>query len=161
MISRHLYLRLAALSSLALLLAAFWFQYVQGLAPCTLCYWQRIPHGVVIALGFLTFLPFARSIVAAIPWLMMASFFVGSGLGFWHSGVELGILPGPSACSGGLVDLGGSASSALDNLLSGGVVRCDAVVWSFLGLSMATWNGVLSFCLGCAILVFSRKGATK
>ncbi|HHI70229.1 MAG TPA: disulfide bond formation protein B, partial [Rhodobacteraceae bacterium] len=37
---------LAAGGSLALLLGAFAFQYLGGMAPCKLCIWQRWPHGV-------------------------------------------------------------------------------------------------------------------
>ncbi|MEM9197889.1 MAG: disulfide bond formation protein B, partial [Pseudomonadota bacterium] len=40
---------LAGLGSAALLLAALGFQYLGGLAPCTMCIWQRWPH--VVALG--------------------------------------------------------------------------------------------------------------
>src|SRR5205814_10552461 len=35
---------MAALGSGALLLGAYYFQYVEKLAPCDLCYWQRWPH---------------------------------------------------------------------------------------------------------------------
>ena len=35
----------------ALLGGAYYFQYVQGLAPCDLCFWQRYPHMVAIAAG--------------------------------------------------------------------------------------------------------------
>ena len=39
--------------SVLLLLAAFGFQHIGGLAPCPLCIWQRWPHAVSIALGLL------------------------------------------------------------------------------------------------------------
>ncbi|MGH6719142.1 MAG: disulfide bond formation protein B, partial [Alphaproteobacteria bacterium] len=40
-----------ALGSAALLLGAFYFQYVAGLAPCPLCLDQRYAHGAVIVLA--------------------------------------------------------------------------------------------------------------
>ena len=42
---------LALAGSGALLGGAYYFQYVQGLAPCDLCFWQRYPHMVAIAAG--------------------------------------------------------------------------------------------------------------
>ncbi|MFP4274908.1 MAG: disulfide bond formation protein B, partial [Paracoccaceae bacterium] len=42
---------LAAGGSAALLAAAFAFQHLGGLAPCTLCLWQRWPHAAAVLLG--------------------------------------------------------------------------------------------------------------
>ena len=39
------------LGSGALLGGAYYFQYVMGLPPCDMCYWQRYPHMVAIAAG--------------------------------------------------------------------------------------------------------------
>ena len=41
----------AAGGSAALLLGAFWFQYVVGLYPCPLCIWQRWPHAAAVLIG--------------------------------------------------------------------------------------------------------------
>src|SRR3954469_7193168 len=37
----------------ALLLGAFAFQYLGGLAPCEMCIWQRWPHGAAILFGLI------------------------------------------------------------------------------------------------------------
>ncbi len=42
---------LILLASLAVLSAAFAFQYIGGLDPCILCIYQRFPYGVTIGLG--------------------------------------------------------------------------------------------------------------
>ena len=47
---------LLLLGSIAPLLVAFAFQYVGGLAPCTLCIWQRYRYGVAIVLGVIALL---------------------------------------------------------------------------------------------------------
>src|SRR5258705_8608299 len=39
--------------SAALLLGAFAFQYLGGLAPCEMCIWQRWPHGAAILFGLI------------------------------------------------------------------------------------------------------------
>ncbi len=57
---------LAALGSGALLGGAYYFQYVVGLAPCEMCYWQRWPHMVAIAAGLAAVASFARPQLALV-----------------------------------------------------------------------------------------------
>ena len=42
---------LAGAFSLSMLLGAWAFQYIGGLAPCEMCIWQRWPHAAPIWLG--------------------------------------------------------------------------------------------------------------
>ena len=136
--------------SVFLLLAAAVFEHGFGLAPCIMCLWQRWPHWLVVALGALA-LACSRSAAGAtltqpLLGLMAMALLAGAGIAFWHAGVEFGILPGPAACGGG-VSLAGDTAAVLDNLLAAPVVRCDAVAWSFLGISMAGWNGLISLAM--------------
>lgn len=145
-------IKLLGLGSGFMLGMAYVFEYGMGLAPCTMCYWQRVPHGIVIALGVLAVMPFlAQSslFIRLMLTLGMISLLAGAGIAAWHSGVELKILPGPTACSGG-VALDGSPAALLDQLLATPVVRCDEVPWSLFGLSMANWNMIIT--AGMAIL---------
>ena len=48
-------LMIAGLSTIALVLA-FSFEYIGGLEPCSLCIYQRIPHGLAISLCLVTIL---------------------------------------------------------------------------------------------------------
>ncbi|MGB2166904.1 MAG: disulfide bond formation protein B [Candidatus Puniceispirillales bacterium] len=136
------------LISIAMLTAAYGFQYLGGLQPCTMCYWQRIPHAAVIGFGVISFWPllhrhdYARFYLIIIGLIMAVS----AGLGFWHAGVEWGILTGPQGCSGN-INFSGNPSAVLDTLLSTKPVRCDEVPWSFLGVSMAGWNLIISLFL--------------
>lgn len=129
----------------AMLIAAYGFQYIGGLQPCTMCYWQRIPHAAIIGVGFISFwLGHDHS-----RWLLVLAgliMLISAGLGFWHAGVEWGYLTGPQGCSGS-INFSGNTSAVLDTLLSTKPVRCDEVPWSFLGLSMAGWNLVISLLL--------------
>ena len=145
-------IKLLGLGSGFMLGMAYVFEYGMGLAPCTMCYWQRVPHGIVIALGVLAVMPFlAQSslFIRLMLTLGIISLLAGAGIAAWHSGVELKILPGPTACSGG-VALDGSPAALLDQLLATPVVRCDEVPWSLFGLSMANWNMIIT--AGMAIL---------
>ena len=145
-------IKLLGLGSGFMLGMAYVFEYGMGLAPCTMCYWQRVPHGIVIALGVLAVMPFVAQsslFIRLMLTLGMISLLAGAGIAAWHSGVELKILPGPTACSGG-VALDGSPAALLDQLLAAPIVRCDEVPWSLFGLSMANWNMIIT--AGMAIL---------
>lgn len=141
---------LAALGSAAMLLAAFAFQYVGGLAPCAMCLWQRWPHAAAVALGALgAVLPAAG--LAILGGLTMLG---NAGIALYHTGVERDWWQGPASCSGGGGDL---SSMDMADLLNpdagGGIVMCDEVAWEMLGLSMASWNGLV--CLALAALWFA------
>ena len=49
--TRNRLIMLAAGGSAAMLLAAWGFQYLGGMAPCKLCIWQRYPHGAAALIG--------------------------------------------------------------------------------------------------------------
>ena len=141
-----------ALLSCGMLGAAFWFEYVEGLAPCKMCIWQRWPHAVVMLAGLLSFTALRPSmLIGAVILALMAT----GGIGLYHAGVEAGLFAGPDSCTAGLSPATlseTSLSEGLDALLNTPLVRCDEVVWSLFGLSMAAWNGLIS--LGGAGLAF-------
>ncbi|MCF6273209.1 MAG: disulfide bond formation protein B [Rhodobacteraceae bacterium] len=138
----------AAAGSLAMLLGAFAFQYIGGMAPCELCIWQRWPHGIAIALGVIIYFVPNRSIAFLGALVVLA----GAGIAFFHAGVELKYWAGPDTCTG-LPDLG---TLSVEALWSRPVVRCDDIPWSMWGISMAGWNGIISLGLA-AIWGFSLR----
>lgn len=146
---------LAALGSAALLLGALGFQYLGGLPPCKLCIWQRWPHGIAIAVGLVMLaLPFRP-----LALLGAAAAAATSAFGVYHFGVEQAWWEGPNTCTSS-TDVGGmSAGQLLDQILAAPVVRCDDVLWSFLGLSMAGWNAIISAGLVVVWLAAWRAGS--
>lgn len=139
---------LAGLGSLLLLAGALAFQYVGELAPCPMCIWQRWPHlaALLIALLAMTVLWRLRRPLAIAG---AATMTLSAGLGAYHAGVEQGWWPGPAGCSG--VDPSGlTPDELLTRLSQTPLVRCDDIVWEFLGISMAGWNGLVS--AGLALL---------
>ena len=144
---------LAAGGSAALLLGAFAFQ-AAGYAPCRMCLWQRWPHYTAIAAGLAAFALTPASahraaVLRAVAVVGLLAALTTAGLGLFHTGVERGWWEGPASCSGS----GGLGAMTGDELLSldgAGVVMCDEVAWAFAGLSMASWNALLS--LGLAAL---------
>ncbi|PJE26861.1 Disulfide bond formation protein DsbB [Pseudooceanicola antarcticus] len=133
---------LAGAGSAALLLGALGSQFIGGLAPCHLCLLQRWPHlaaiviaGAAVATG--------QRLLALLGALAAA---VTAGIGIYHTGVERDIFEGPTSCtssSTGSV----SADQLFDQIMAAPLIRCDEVAFEFLGLSMASWNAVLSLGL--------------
>ena len=139
---------LACFGSGMLLLGAFGFQYIAGLAPCPMCLWQRWPHAIAIVIGIaaITMLWQLRRPLAAIGLLTML---VSTGLGIYHAGVEQLWWEGPSTCSG--TDPSSMNSDELFNvLMNAPLVRCDEIVWDLWGITMAGWNAIIS--AGLALL---------
>lgn len=136
---------LAALGSALLLAGALAFQHLGGLAPCPLCLWQRWPHAIAAVLGLAVLLTGWRGLAGLGAALLLGS----AGLGLFHAGVEQGWWEGLAEC-GGIPTEGLTPEEFLARLAAAPVARCDEIAWSFAGLSMAAWNGLLS--LGLALL---------
>ncbi|MGQ0661328.1 disulfide bond formation protein B [Sphingosinicella sp.] len=135
---------LALLIPGALLAGAYGSQYLGGLAPCEMCYWQRYAHmaGLAFALAALAgggMPDRGRSFV----WLAALGILASGAIGFYHAGVELGYFTGFTECT---ASFGSSRSTddLFNQIMAAPVVRCDQVQWSFLGISMAGWNAILS-----------------
>ncbi len=141
--------RLARLLALVvpagLLGGALGSQFLGGLHPCEMCYWQRWPHAAAIVLAGAAFLTTAASARARLFTALAALAIAVSGaIGVFHAGVELGWWEGLTRCTAG-------GAITLDDLMNVPLVRCDQVQWSWLGVSMAGWNAVIS--LGSAAVI--------
>lgn len=148
-------IRIAAMGSALMLLAAFGFQHLGGLAPCEMCLWQRWPHAVAIAIGALS-LALPLGIVALLGALAMI---VNGGIALLHTGVERGWWVLNLACTGGGEDLAAMDITALlDPTQGAAIVLCTEVAWSMLGLSMASWNGLASLALAALWIAAARGG---
>lgn len=136
---------IAAGGSAALLLGAFAFQYIGGLAPCKLCLWQRWPHAAAVLIGVLALALGTR----ALAWAGAMAALATAGIGIFHTGVERGWWEGPSTCtSSNAASL--SADDFFNKVMNAPLIRCDEVAWSMLGLSMASWNAIIA--LGLALI---------
>jgi disulfide bond formation protein DsbB len=135
---------------------ALLFQYVGGMAPCSLCLWQRWPHIIIILLAvFAPLLRMPRLVLTGIAITAAVSVVLAA----YHAGVEWGFWTGPGGCMTSLDD-GGDLASLTDSLLATPVVRCDELAWSFLGLSMAGWNSLFSLDI-CLIALISLAQGKK
>ena len=72
--------------------------------------------------------------------------FVSTILAIYHVGVEQKFWMGPNSCTNFSID-GLTTDQLLDQIMSAPIVRCDEIVWKFIGISMAGWNVLISLCL--------------
>ena len=143
---------IALLLPLALLGGALGSQYLGGLHPCEMCYWQRWPHAAAILLAALAFTaPSDHSRARALTSLAAAAIAISGAIGVYHAGVEAKIFEGITTCTA--LASGGSTADLLKQITHAPLVRCDQVQFSFLGISMAGWNAILSLG-GAALIAF-------
>jgi len=147
---------LATMGSIGLLLGAFVFQEIFGFEPCTLCIWQRWPHAVIPCIYFFSIvLPHQIWFLTGSLVMVISSLLAG-----YHAGVEQDWWEGLASCS--TSDMGLSAEMIIDFSEEISTVMCNEIVWSFLNLSMAGWNAVLSLFLASLwILAFRKYRDTK
>jgi disulfide bond formation protein DsbB len=81
---------------------------------------------------------------------------LASGLiGFYHAGVEMGVFEGFTQCTSDIKAT--STDDLMRQIMAAPLVRCDEVQWSFLGISMAGWNFIVSTASALAILWLSLR----
>ena len=132
----------------SLLAGALGSQYLGGLYPCEMCYWQRWPHAAAILLAGAAFLVPSRS--RLLTMLAAIAIAVSGLIGVFHAGVELGLWEGLTRCTSG-------GAMTLDDLMKVPLVRCDQVQWSLLGISMAGWNAIVSLGSAAAIATLLNR----
>lgn len=145
---------LAAAGSAALLAGAYAFQYIGGMAPCTLCLWQRWPHAAAVVIGLAALALPGR----LLPLLGAAAALATAGIGAYHTGVERGWWEGPTTCTAGDISQL-SPEELLNQIMAAPVVRCDEVPWEMLTLSMASWNAIASLALAGIWFLAARARA--
>jgi disulfide bond formation protein DsbB len=147
---------IALLLPAAALTGAFGSQYLGGLFPCEMCWWQRYAHMVAFALAVIAFTCTAQSPRARAFTLLAALAIAASGvIGVYHAGVEAKIFEGFTQCTE--VSKGGSTADVLRQITHAPLVRCDEVQFRFLGISMAGWNAILSLGGAALILILSLR----
>ena len=133
---------IAGFSSVAVIFGAYAFEFIGGFLPCKLCYWQRYPHFLVILIFPLLYFFRIRSLI----FVVMMSMFVSTILALYHVGVEQKYWPGPNSCTNSSIE-GLTTDQLIDQIMSAPLVRCDEIAWKLVGISMAGWNALISFCL--------------
>jgi len=147
--SEKLAQRLAFAVPALLLGGAYVAQYGFGLFPCELCWWQRYPHFVALALALVSAVAAPKRLWIALAGLAIL---VSGLIGAYHAGVEYGWWEGLTTCTS--TALGGG--DALEAIMNAPLIRCDEPQWTLIGISLAGFNFLIS--TAGAIAIFALLG---
>ena len=113
---------LALLVPVALLGGAYASQYIGGLHPCEMCWWQRYPHMAAIPLALLAYLAKGNAQTSRL-FVMLAAIAIAitGGIGLFHAGVEYGWWEGLTACS--TSPTSGSTADILQQIMATPITR--------------------------------------
>ncbi|MDA9073130.1 disulfide bond formation protein B [Pelagibacteraceae bacterium] len=134
--------------SIFALITAYFIQYILGHEPCNLCLIERIPYFTAVALISLVF--FLNKYEKLISLIVGLFFIFGAIISFYHFGIEQGFFKESLVC-----DLGDNkAASAKDLLkqLEKEIISCKDVSFKILGLSLATFNTIISTIISVIML---------
>ncbi len=126
-----------------------------GYEPCVLCLYQRVPYAAIAVIGIATL--FLTGIVwrRAATLLAAGLFTIGAGIAFYHVGVEQYWWESAAPCGGGVTVT--NTEDFLAALQQKPEKSCAEADWTFLGVSMATYNVAFSlFLAGASLFVWRR-----
>tara|TARA_B100000035_G_C20949658_1_gene531385 strand:+ start:203 stop:691 length:489 start_codon:yes stop_codon:yes gene_type:complete len=151
-LNKFYFLILLIFSSL-IISGAYILEYFYNFPPCKLCIYQRIPYFLIIIVCFFSFFAKYKSIHFYIAFfLLFSSFLIAS----FHSLVERGLVEFNSGCS--------SSANSFENiddlrnhLDSVPITKCDEILFSIMGFSLANINAIISFFLVLLNIYFVRR----
>ena len=144
---------LIAFSFIALSFAYF-VEFVLGHEPCNLCKIERIPYiGTIILVSFLIFTKkWEKSILIVVSLLFM----FGAVTSVYHVGIEQGIFKESLLCELG-INTNIQNTDELLKSLNKTPISCKDVTFKIFGLSLATFNAVLSILISYILLKLVLK----
>lgn len=147
---------LALLVPAALVAGAFGSQYLGGLYPCEMCWWQRYAHFAALVPAALAFTaPAGSSRSRALVLLAALGIAVSGGIAVYHAGVELHIFKGFTTCT--TTARSTNTTELLKQIMHAPLIRCDEIQWTFLGISLAGWNAIISLASAALIAVLTLR----
>ena len=130
--------------SIFAILAAYFIQYVLGHKPCNLCLIERIPY--IFSIIIILICLFTKKFEKITLIILSLIFFAAALLSFYHFGIEQGFIRESLVC-----DLNSSnnelTKEALLNQLKEITISCKDVTFKVFGLSLATFNILISLIL--------------
>jgi len=138
------------IAATAVILLALAFEHIGHYDPCPLCLQQRYAYYAAMPALFLALVLVSaqRAGLAALVFFVVAlAFLANAGLGTYHAGVEWKYWAGPDTSAATPRALITGAGHLLKQLEKIRVGRCDEPPWTFMALSFAGWNVVISLLL--------------
>lgn len=134
---------------------AYISEYVFGLYPCEMCWWQRYPHFAALALGIIALLtPKYAKFLTIISALSIA---ISGLIGGFHAGVEYGWWEGVTGCAVAF----DPDTDILESIMNAPLVRCDETPWELFNISLAGYNFIFSLLAAIVILKIGLKSKNK
>jgi disulfide bond formation protein DsbB len=140
---RFLFIAILIFSVLSLSIAYF-IEHILGHQPCNLCLVERIPYFVAAIFASLLFIlkKYEKIILIIIGFVFIFSTVIS----FYHFGIEQGFINESLICSLGN-DNGATSTEELLKQLEKITISCKNVTFTFLGLSLATFNTIISLVI--------------
>ena len=148
-INKTITLRLIFLISILALSSAFFIEYVLGHQPCNLCILERIPYLlalIIIVLNY-RFIQLEKYFIL----LLILIFLAATILSLYHLGIEQGFIEESLVCD---LKKGSdllSKESILKQLQENNV-SCKDVTFKIIGLSLTTYNIIISLLITISIV---------
>ena len=123
---------------------AYFVEFILGHEPCSLCKIERIPYiGSIILGSLLLFINRWEKIVLI---MILLLFVFGSVISLYHIGIEQGIFSESFLCELGINNNIQNPNELLKTLEKT-PISCKDVTFKIFGLSLATFNAVLSIVI--------------
>ncbi len=138
------YLKIIFLISVFSLISAYFIEFILGHQPCNLCLIERIPYGLTITLIICNY--FLKNHSKFIILLLILVFAFSFIVSFYHSGIEQGFFEESYVCKvNNSTEI--ISKDELLRQLQEKVVSCKDVTFRILGLSLTTFNIIISAIL--------------
>ena len=134
-------------------------EYFFEILPCKMCLYQRYPYYFIIIFSLVYFFT-KKTPLAWYYWIINFSFIIGLFISLWHVGIEQKILPGLSGCSN-IIEKTSSLKNLKEQIINQNIINCDEITWSFIGISMATYNSLLLILLLLLNIKFTLENSYK
>ena len=157
------YFIIAFTISLVVISGAYIIEFFYNFPPCELCIYQRIPYFFVLSICIVSFFMKYKNIYT---YLIFFFFFASFLIAFFHSLVERGIIEYSSSCTSSVSNFE-SIEDLRMHLDSVSLTKCDEILFSVMGFSLANINTMVSLSLVLFNIYFvwrlndSKKQKTK
>ena len=149
---KKIYLSILIISILALT-SAYFIEYFLGYQPCNLCLLERIPYAlsIIIILANFKFKFNDKSILL----VLIVIFILSALLSIYHFGIEQGLIEESFVCST-KDNLNLNKEQLLQELQKMNI-SCKNVAFTIFGLSLTTYNILLSVIISATLIKIYAK----
>ena len=151
---KKIYLSILIISILALI-SAYFIEYFLGYQPCNLCLLERIPYALSIIIILANFKFKFKFNDKSILLVLIIIFVVSALLSIYHLGIEQGLIEESFVCST-KDNLNLNKEQLLQELQKMNI-SCKNVAFTIFGLSLTTYNILLSVIISATLIKIYAK----